>query len=248
MQKLLYPNLWKGCIGAWCPSVQRFPTTQLVDYSANNRHGTLTNMDAASDWVASDGKVAIDFASAGVNEVISTPSITLGDEFTITVWLRTRSAGPTGYGRVVAGASDTTPVCYVMSNSTTSVGFYVNDTFLIATVPNTNNVFSCHALVFKSGMRKEVWSAGILRASTTQTATCAASTYHFGNRNFLQTPNFDGWLDDFRFYNRALTPSEIATLALRRGIAYEQVRNRKYKAAGGASTNRRRRIICGANC
>ena len=55
-----YPSLWRGCVGAWCPSLGQTGGT-LYDQSGCGNHGTLTNMDPGTDWVASNGKVALDF-------------------------------------------------------------------------------------------------------------------------------------------------------------------------------------------
>ena len=52
------PNLWKGLVGAWMPSFGVTGNT-LKDVSGNGNDGTLTNMDAASDWVATSKGLAI---------------------------------------------------------------------------------------------------------------------------------------------------------------------------------------------
>lgn len=44
------PNLWKGLVVAWVPSLG--PTgLPLFDVSGNRNHGTLSDMDPATDWV-----------------------------------------------------------------------------------------------------------------------------------------------------------------------------------------------------
>ena len=55
-----HPNLWDGLVGAWMPSLGVTGET-LRDVSGNGNHGTLTNMDAASDWVATSKGLALDF-------------------------------------------------------------------------------------------------------------------------------------------------------------------------------------------
>jgi len=54
------PNLWDGLVGAWMPSLGVTGET-LRDVSGNGNHGTLTNMDAATDWVATSKGLALDF-------------------------------------------------------------------------------------------------------------------------------------------------------------------------------------------
>ena len=54
------PNLWDGLVGAWMPSLGVTGET-LRDVSGNGNHGTLTGMDAASDWVATSKGLALEF-------------------------------------------------------------------------------------------------------------------------------------------------------------------------------------------
>ena len=54
------PNLWDGLVGAWMPSLGVTGET-LRDVSGNGNHGTLTGMDAATDWVATSKGLALDF-------------------------------------------------------------------------------------------------------------------------------------------------------------------------------------------
>jgi len=61
----------------------------------------------------------------------------------------------------------------------------------------------------------------------------------------------DGWnglIDDFRVYNRAITQSEISLLATRRGIAYERTRAVRAFISSGSpppTTNRRNNLLVG---
>jgi len=68
--KYLYPSLRQGLVGAWCPSLGATGYT-LHDQSGYNNHGTLTNMDAGTDWVASGDGLALDFD--GANDYIDIP-------------------------------------------------------------------------------------------------------------------------------------------------------------------------------
>lgn len=64
-----YPELWRGLVGAWSPCLNPRGGTVLRDLSGRGNHGTLTNMDAATDWVMSGGKTALDFD--GLNDYVS---------------------------------------------------------------------------------------------------------------------------------------------------------------------------------
>ena len=56
-----YPELWQGLVGAWSPCLSPRGGTVLRDLSGRGNHGTLTNMDPATDWVTSGGKTALDY-------------------------------------------------------------------------------------------------------------------------------------------------------------------------------------------
>ena len=99
-----YPNLWQGCVGAWCPSVDRSRSTLLTDFSGRGNNGLLTGMDPGTDWVASNDKIALDFNMAETNRVVTTFNSTkLYDlsRVTISVWFRARSSGEALAGRLL---------------------------------------------------------------------------------------------------------------------------------------------------
>lgn len=54
-----YASLWESLVGCWVP--QMGPTgDRLLDLSGCNNHGTLTNMDPATDWVPGPDGWALD--------------------------------------------------------------------------------------------------------------------------------------------------------------------------------------------
>jgi len=53
------PEQWDGCVGLW--SFQEGAGTKAFDLSGYGNHGTLNNMDPATDWVASPYGRALDF-------------------------------------------------------------------------------------------------------------------------------------------------------------------------------------------
>ena len=93
--RAVYPTVLQGLVGAWCPSLGPSGYT-LLDRSGRGHHGTMTNMDAGSDWVGTPGGWALDFD--GTNDYIPvatgnwrslvSPSLLL----TISVWVLFRSA------------------------------------------------------------------------------------------------------------------------------------------------------------
>ena len=54
------PGLWKGLVGLWAPTLGPTGLT-LRDWSGYGNHGTLTNMDPATDYVPSEKGWALDY-------------------------------------------------------------------------------------------------------------------------------------------------------------------------------------------
>jgi len=99
-------NILQGLVGAWCPSLGPSGYT-LLDRSGRGQHGTLTNMDAGSDWVGTSGGWALDFD--GVNDkVTSTHQMGTGiDRVTLAFWAK-------------KPAANTIAICSLGSESTNS--------------------------------------------------------------------------------------------------------------------------------
>ena len=81
-----FPHLWEGVVGAWAPCLG--PSgTRLHDHSGRANWGTLTNMDAATDWVVDGGQYALDFD--GSNDFVDFFSPTTGAHpLTISAWAK----------------------------------------------------------------------------------------------------------------------------------------------------------------
>jgi hypothetical protein len=82
-------NLWQGVVGYWSASAG--PSGyRLLDRSGRGNHGTLTNMDAATDWVVDGGRYALDFD--GSNDRLDlASSVTFSGDFTLNIWIYPRA-------------------------------------------------------------------------------------------------------------------------------------------------------------
>jgi hypothetical protein len=91
----IYAVNGKEPIYAWIPSLDTAGngTTTLSDL-VSNRPGTLTNMDAATDWVAdtdAGGVRAVDFD--GSNDSVATAgNLTIGNAVSLSFWIKTPAA------------------------------------------------------------------------------------------------------------------------------------------------------------
>ena len=82
-------NILQGLVGAWCPSLGPSGYT-LLDRSGRGQHGTLTNMDAGSDWVGTSGGWALDFDGSNDCVLIGSPPSLSGAlaRMTKSIWIR----------------------------------------------------------------------------------------------------------------------------------------------------------------
>jgi hypothetical protein len=245
---LRYPGLWRGCVGAWAPCLGPTGLT-LRDWSGRGNHGTLTNMDAAGDWVISGGRYALDFD--GSNDYVDVPSVTLPTNapWTVSFWLRVASFHTTYPAIMSFNTSDS--VGWLVFLSTTEVnyrpisfGSYLGAlattrattdfsasligtwTHIAISYVGTSGTLSSSFRMFRNGVSEAVTASGLFGAHN--------NTGRFGtsaNTGFFMLGNLDGIM----VHHRQLSAKEISVLASRRGIAYETNRNRQYNSAATAA-------------
>ncbi len=235
---LRYPQLWKGCRLALAPGIG--PSGLILrDFSGGKRNGTLSAMTAAAAWVPNGSRYSLDIAGSGSGQRVVYSDLVVSPPYTYSIWARARSLAG---GGVTIGGVGYVPfgVPYAMYIDSTTV--YVAGTtffrgFTFSTALNTWYNFTC---VVTSGATEMYVDGRLIGSQAT-----------IGNQTFLNlgaqsdnTYNWNGQLDDFAVWDRVLTTKEIRLRATRRCIAYEQVQNHRASRVG----NRRRRLICGAQC
>ena len=234
------PRLWDGVIGAWCPSLG--PTgTRLHDFSRYNNWGTLTNMDAATDWVVDGGQYALDFD--GTNDYIDIGTrqyLTYGVAATVSWWERITSSGNGYYSRfrLKTGAQDMavlrTDQATYLGISTFNVSIGASKQFASApSVANSVGVWRHFALVMAAGPDGTTNSDWTLYVDGVSYAATAAGTGVLSNG-----VNRIGWdsadngancmFSDFAIYGRAITANEARELyLLGRGGMFQRRRVRR---------------------
>ena len=207
-----HPNLWDGLVGAWMPSLGVTGET-LRDVSGNGNHGTLTGMDAATDWVATSKGLALDYD--GSDDYVNTTfnpleKIGNGNDWSISVWINQPSAKN---GARVFGNSVT--VRFYVATSTTTVFWGFGSQFSTATGVTIPFGKWLHAAFTYNSATSEVRSYrnGVLTAATAYTGngTFTDLDCQIGDIAFSSLP-FQGKISDTSVYNRALSPSEIKQL------------------------------------
>ena len=244
-----FPQLWLGRQWAVCPSVQGPTGLSLYDLAGGRRHGTLTNMDAPTDWVRSQGRYALDFD--GSNDYVGGfANIQVTRGLTISMWFRATNTSKARHS-LYSGSSDSNPDIYVhleqVSGTTYKPNFYINngyagagDSFALDT--------SWHHYAFclsADGTAVRYYQDGRSLGSVANAKTIAQDnlTQSIGAvPGLIATFQAQGEIDDVARYGRELSGGEIRLLALRRGIAYEMRRDMFF---GQSADNRRRRILCG---
>jgi hypothetical protein len=239
----LYPELWRGCVGAWAPCLG--PTgLRLRDWSGFSNHGTLTGMDAASDWVMSGGKFGLDFD--GVNDHVlcgNYPQTQLVAGMSVSFWLYPTNLTPLQGVISHNSASDNGWMVAIQSGTLRFPQYSQN----LVTI--TANVWT-HVTCVRRGtgnVANEIWLNGQIAISSNATDRANTSLYPlvigrlYGGVNGFYLV---GLADDFAVYNRPLSSGEIKLRASRRGIAYELAPRRRSSSA--VQFNRRRRLLIGA--
>jgi hypothetical protein len=225
----LFPELWRGCVGAWNPGLGPSGLT-LRDWSPYRNHGTLTNMPAADAWRVNQGQYALSFD--GANDSITTAGLGVNAaNRSVSCWFRTvRSLANGNYQNIIGwGNAATGAAIYVAVGNDATFGtnaFGVTQFGDSTGFGPVNNGEWRHGVIVNVGTLWSVYVDGIFRTSKTMTTSPAVgSTVRIGSWPFstgLSTnANFDGQLSDISIYNRAISPNEIRLLASRRGIAYE---------------------------
>lgn len=241
----LYPELWRGCVGAWNPGLGPTGLT-LRDWSGFGNHGTLTNMVPGEDWVASQGRYALDFD--GVNDWVSFSVPSLGSS-AITLVARARQSTNRADDHIVkmgTATLDNAFGIYKGFGATTShifAGLHANLASEVSVAVTATEWTHYAATLTVSAV--SLFVNGAFAATRTGSFSYSIGTT-FGSIGAAQSVlvPWGGQIADVSIYNRALSAFEIRLLASRRGIAYEMAPRRRSSFA--VQFNRRRRLLLGS--
>lgn len=228
-----YPELWRGCVGAWCPSLG--PTGGVLrDWSGRQNHGTLTNTTLDTVWsnhqgcsLAFDGTNDYVNCGTGVSALISSMSVSF--------WIKTSSAGGshTVIAQATAGAAANFAITHGYGGGAHAgkLQWWNDGSGTNAETTGTvNNGQWHHVLAVRTGS-SGAWTItwyidGVLDSSpslATNPVNAASPTTCIGTFGAFLTFYLNAALDDVRIYSTALSLSQVGELYFNgrgRGIAY----------------------------
>jgi hypothetical protein len=228
----LYPELWRGFVGAWAPCLGPTGLT-LRDWSGFGNHGTLTN---GPTFATNAGRYALSLDGSDDYVSLTSGSVRPAN-ITVAAWIYVTSAAGTGkFGGVAYSFATTTPSGDDWSLSEFNGSIRVSSA---ATYHNgmsgtiTRNSWVHVAMTRAAGATpkayidgSEVSLSGGISLGGGWTAGAAVGRWFASSAYCLQ-----GAVDDVRIFDRVLTEKQIRMLASRRGISYELAPRRKARLA-----------------
>jgi hypothetical protein len=234
-------DLLRGIVAHWVPALG--PSgLRLHDVSGRSNWGTLANMDAATDWVIDGGQYALDFDGSN-DRVLSVSSAGLptgSANRTIAVWFNITTDGNYslfGYG--TSGSNERFNLFRSTSLIGTNViGIEITNSYILS--PFVNDSLWHHLAVSYPGgtlSGASIYLDGKAVSPTvtvngTNTPNTGVGVLTAGVLPNLTLYSFNGRMDDFALWSRALSANEIQTVYNlgRGGMLRRRRRRRAYIA------------------
>lgn len=179
------------------------------DESGNGNNGTMTNMDAATDWVAGKNNKALDFD--GTNDYLNIGDkydYSHADDFSMSAWIKTNDLS--GLEHIMGRDFQS----YRLFKDNGQLSFRLDSNNVMLSSGSFLNVTDWfHIAATYSGTTKtaKIFVNGILKSEDTDSSldwTGAYQDFSIGN-SIGESYYFNGQIDDVKIYNYALTPEQI---------------------------------------
>lgn len=227
---LRHESLWRGCVGAYAP-ILGASGNYWIDFTAYRHHGVRTN---GLLWT-NDGGYCGEFD--GDNDFVELGTIKTNDplqlssgQMSISLWLNPDQTGDS-FQRMIdksdSGNASNGYMIYIDNNVGGRFGFGVIDSTKQAVTDQSFPTGWAHWVVtLVNGNPVKFYLNGVQTgytkgAATNLTIPNVQTNMRFGTWNHSTGREYNGKMDDVRFYNRILTDREIRTLSQYRGVAYE---------------------------
>lgn len=192
--------------------------TTVKDSSGNGNIGTAS---AGVTWVTGNKGGAATFATAYV-QIANNPRVNVLGDFTVAAWVKsTQAPVASEYPMLVSKVGGAPDVGFQMVlHSSTSAPWYASiwtngtEAAVNATSDAADGAWH-HLLAVRAGTTLRVYHDGVQQGTSTVSAVSLLNpaALFLGALNTTPTYPYAGDLDDVRFYNRALSQSEITALA-----------------------------------
>jgi hypothetical protein len=212
-------DLANGLVGHW--SFDDVDGTTVKDSSGNDRHGTLVNMDSATDYV--DGKVNKAIDLDGSNDYVSIPhssAVDIRRTISVSMWVNFNQLPPNVASLFYKGNGSTPSRTYsfwaypdghlhltssdgTQQSSDTTTGIVSTGSWhhLVALIDRTNGNFKTY--------RNNV----LVSSDSVRTSDTVSNSQDLRFGKCLESHNYlNAKLDEYRLYDRILTTDEIAYL------------------------------------
>jgi len=218
------PNLWDGLGGAWMPGLGVTGGT-LRGVSGNENHGTLTNMDAATDWVTTSKGLALDFdGGTSSNHVSLGASDKIYENLTAATWVFWVKFNSFNYSynqllETYAPTNNYQLSCLVKSNG--KLAFYLSGVGGVSNYDGTglhtlaSEKWYQLAYVYEGSKKQDGYVDARFdgRASNIKPSLISTTNEVFVSRSIYGGGRYiDGQYGSVFQYNRALSPNEIKQL------------------------------------
>ena len=226
----IYAVNGKEPIAAWIPSRDTTGngTTTLTDLIGSN-NGTLTNMDAATDWVAdtgSGGVRALDFDGSNDEVLFSSAFATM--PFSVSCWAKCRSSTAISTIFGIGSSSTIAPHFHIyfrgdLSGDPITCGMRGSDTAINTQATGPGYVVNqwYHILaVFRSNVYRQIFVDGVAgTADTTLHSVETLNRMSIGSLPRVTSGLFaNALIDDVRIFNQELFVADAQYLTQRRAI------------------------------
>lgn len=192
--------------------------TVAQDTSGNGNTGTIVG----AAWGAGYNGSALNFT---LTSSVQVASITLNNwtAFTYCAWVNPRSQGAQNDGRLFhKGTNTARKQLQTDGGVSKSIGLYVDRASGAGQAVSTANALTLNQWQFVCGTYSEangprVYRNGVEVTYSLRTVGAGATTSDAGNKLYIgnrstNDKGWDGWIDEVRIYNRALTPSELLNI------------------------------------
>ena len=250
--RLRYPNLWRGCVGAWAPCLG--PGGLILQDNSGRGSATLTNMEL-SDWVKEEGQYSLDYDGSNEYTLIgNVPQLTFErtDSFSCAARIYLDTTAPvasTILGKSNAGGGtpgwvfhcfrraslNSTAIGVQLINGSSNLIELNSGAATIAAGQLYHVAFTYAGTSTAAGVR--LYINGVPQTATVVTDTLSATIVGTngaligGRHSTAPTQFLNGRIGEVQVWNRALAESEVRLHSRRQGIAYEIAPRRSYMAA-----------------